>query len=359
MIRSKLVSALALLCLSSATATYAADTTMPAGFPVIEPDTPKSATVTQPAQGALPPNVLLLPKSATPASADQLIDDLGAVRFSRDGKQMDVDVPARLRNMLRAPRQEGVIPTGGKGKLVQIKDTRQFPYTTMGVFTTGCSGTIVAKRFVLTAAFCLFDRKAQKPYDNLDFYPALNGNEQPYGIVKWKSVWLPKGFLKDGNSQYDFGLVELASDIGDQTGWFGFGHFEKFDFKELTLTGYPWEGVPDWTLWQSLCQIDAAEPNFLFYRCPGQPAALETMTGSAIWYKGAADDAWQILAIHNYAQNDKKDSWWALRLNLANTQTIIAWIDAANKGGGDQTGGDEEGGTEKVTDKQDCTCDQQ
>ena len=113
MFRSKLVSALALLCLSGATASYAADTTMPAGFPVIEPDTPKSATVTQPAHGALPPNVLLLPNSAAPVSAGQLIDDLGAVRFGRDGKQMDIDVPARLRNMLRAPRQEGVIPTGG------------------------------------------------------------------------------------------------------------------------------------------------------------------------------------------------------------------------------------------------------
>ena len=87
---------------------------MPAGFPVIEPDTPKSATVTQPAHGALPPNVLLLPNSAAPVSAGQLIDDLGAVRFGRDGKQMDIELPARLRNMLRAPRQEGVIPTGGK-----------------------------------------------------------------------------------------------------------------------------------------------------------------------------------------------------------------------------------------------------
>ena len=33
------------------------------------------------------------------------------------------------------------------------------------------------------------------------------------------------------------------------------------------------------------------------------------------------------------------DNWWALRLNQANTETVLAWIDEANKGGGTQTGG--------------------
>jgi V8-like Glu-specific endopeptidase len=239
----------------------------------------------------------------------------------------------------------------------------------MGLLGSGCSGTVVAQRFVLTAAFCLYDVKNQKFYDNLDFFPAINGKEMPVGSVKWKDVYIPKGFAKDGALEYDFGLVVLDQPIGDQVGWMGFTHLEDFGLKQATLTGYPWDGVPPQTSWQSTCDINAAEANFLFYKCPGEGKVLAAMTGSPIWYKGQQDTDWYIVGVHNYAQDDKLNSWWALRLNQANTETLLAWIDEANKGtgggggkteeedtGDDKDTGDDEEDTGGEEDK-DCSCD--
>ena len=351
------------LALSFAAATaLAADRSVPAGLPMLLPNS--AATMNAPQMApSVPKGVMMMaPKAAKPASIDAMIDGLSALKATRGGKQMEVPLPDSLRMMLKMPRQQGKItPKPSESKLTQINKTTDFPYTTMGLLGSGCTGTIVAKRFVITAAICIYDAKAKKFYDNLDFYPAINGNTQPYGAVKWKDAYIPKGYAENGDIQYDFGLVVLDSDIGDQTGWFGFGHVEKFDFKQLTLTGYPYDGVPGQTLWQTTCNIDSAEASFVFYRCPGQGKALAAMTGSPVWFKGAADDAWQIVAIHNFAQDDKKNSWWALRLSQATTETLLAWIDEASKTGTD-TGGDqttdEGGGTDQGTgDQTECKCD--
>jgi len=325
----------------------AADTTLPAGLPMKAPATPEANLGTNPSAGVTANGAMVSRKAAKPLAAEQLVKGLSGLKATRGGKVMEIPLAPRLQMMLRTPVQQGKIkpgPSGGGDKFTQVTKTTDYPYTTMGMLGNGCSGAIVAKRFVLTAAFCLYDLKNKKFYDNLDFYPAISGDNQPFGGVKWKDAYIPSGYAETGETQFDFGLVVLDGDIGDQTGWFGFGDVEKFDFKQLTVTGYPWEGVASQTMWQTKCDIDAAEDNFVFYHCPGKADALAAMTGSPVWFKGKADDAWQIVAIHNYAQDDKKNAWWALRLNRANTETLLAWIDQANKGGGDQP---------------DCSCDEQ
>jgi V8-like Glu-specific endopeptidase len=361
MTRKFFVSALTLALGLAASTAYAADRTVPAALPKLLPKSAPEATGLQ-LNAPLPAGVAMAPKMSKPVGADALIDGLTAIKASRGGKVMEVPLPDGLRMMLKMPVKQGKITPkpGGGGQLTQVKSTTDFPYATMGLLGSGCSGTLVAGRFVITAAMCLYDVKNQKFYDNLDFHPGINGNEQPFGVAKWQDAYVPKGYTAKGDLQYEFGLVVLEPKAGDQTGWMGFGHLEKFDLKQVTLTGYPWDGVPQQTEWQTSCNMDAAESNFLFYRCPGQSKALASMTGSPLWFKGKADDAWQIVGIHNYAQDDKKTSWWALRLNQANTETLLSWIDDANKAGGGNDNGDTGGGTTDNgggTGKADCTCD--
>lgn len=356
----------------AATAAIAADRSSPSSLPRFAPMQAPELVMPAAKPSGADDSIRIAPKGAPAAAVDTLIDDLTAIKASRGGKKMEVPLPEGLRLMLRNPVKQGkVTPKPGGGKLVQIKDTKEFPYSAMGLLGSGCSGTVVAQRFVLTAAFCLYDVKNQKFYDNLDFIPAINGKDMPVGSVKWKDVYIPKGFAKEGALEYDFGLVVLDKPIGDEVGWMGFSHLEEFGLKQANLTGYPWDGVPPQTSWQTVCTIDAAEANFLFYKCPGEGKVLAAMTGSPIWYKGPQDTDWYVVGVHNYAQDDKQNSWWALRLNQANTETLLTWIDEANggTGGGGKTEEDDTGdedtseqddtGDEETTgeDGKNCTCD--
>jgi V8-like Glu-specific endopeptidase len=259
----------------------------------------------------------------------ELLDGLEGLRMDRGGKETVVEVPKRLQRRLM--RQQGKIgDQANKGKLKQVGNTGEYPYTTIGVVASGCTGAVVMKRFVLTAAWCVYDLKAKGFYQNLNFYPAMNGKKTPFGEIAWKSAWVHKAFSNKGDIAFPYGLIELEQEIGEQTGWLGFGDLPKGNVKQFTLTGYPFDGVPPQTMWESRCSLDAAEANALFYRCPGNGKSLATMLGAPLWLKGKSDDSWQIVGIHVTSQNDQLNSWWAARLNQAATETILSW---ANGGG--------------------------
>lgn len=311
-------------------------------------------------------------------SAESMIKSLSAIKKGRDGSETKLDAPVRVQRMLMG-KQSGKIGGGGtgtgtgddkkKGKLTQISKTTDFPYSTIGVVASGCSGALVMKRFVLTAAWCVYDVQNKKFYDNLDFYPGMNGKKTPLGTVKWKNAWVAQGFVDSQDLAFAYGLIELEEDLGDKVGWFGYGPTPTGKEKQFTLTGYPFDGVPATTMWETKCGVDAAEENAYFYRCPGEGKSLATMLGSPVWIKGKADDAWQIVGIHVTSQDDKKNSWWAQRLTAAHTETILGW---ANSGTTteeppvddeeDQVSEEEDGGgTTEVSDGNgaDCTCDEQ
>ena len=376
------------------TASFAAGRSQPSFKPATLPTAQDAeaaigtlATPQAPMSQFVPPSPAMTPQ--------KMIDGLSAIKGSRDGTQTEVDAPRRVQRMLMR-KQSGMIGGDGTDKkddkkkkkkktsdLTPISDTAQFPYTTMGVIASGCTGTVVMKRFVLTAAWCVYDLKAKSFYKNLNFFPAINGKKTPYGEVAWKNAWVAKGFTDSGDLNFGYGLIELDKDIGDSIGWFGFGDVPKFNFKRLDVTGYPFATVPPLTMWSTKCAIDAAEENAIFYRCPGDAKALSTMLGAPMWYKGKEDNEWQILGIHVTSQNDKQDSFWAARLNRAHTETIIAWAKSADNkdtgteetdtedtGTDDQNADDESddeatdedtgNGDDQVVDKKpDCTCDDQ
>jgi V8-like Glu-specific endopeptidase len=312
------------------------------------------------AGSGLTAGALMAPKAQAPAAIESLVGGLAGIRHGRDGKDAVIEVPPRLRTMLRARGVVKPVTPGktDKGKLTQVKNTKVYPYAAIGVVMSGCTGALVMKRFVLTAPWCVYDTQARKFYDNLDFVPALNGEDAPVGTVKWKNVWIPQGFAEKGDLGFAFALIELDAEIGDQTGWFGFGPAKDSDAaKQLTLAGYPFEGVAKNTVWEASCKIDASEENAWFYRCPGKGNTLYSMLGAPFFAKGKTEaDGAQLLGIHISSQNDNKDSWWAIKLTQAHTETILGW---ANGGDAPPEEVGEEETEEGTGETAECTCEEQ
>lgn len=274
------------------------------------------------------------PEKLTPAGQ---LKALTGMSMSRDGKARTVKVPNRLKDMVLKGQGAAAIGQAPKpGKLVPIKDTTQYPYTAVGLLSNGCSGTLIGKRFVLTAAYCIFNPESKQWEQNLDFYPGINGDTRPFDGVQWKNAWVTQGFAEEGNWNLAFGLVELQSDVGDQNGWFGFGHLPQIP-KGPAMTGYP-AGVPDFTMWEASCPVKGADKSFIAYNCL-MKKPLEGMAGAAIWVVDKQSNGPMLIALHGGAL--KGSDQWGQRINEEVFYTLQAWMKDAD-GGGEVTGGDDD-----------------
>lgn len=339
----------------------------PAQIPAVQ-DRPADISATTAPQAPM----MAAPAPKAPAmSPQQMIEGLTAIKGAKDGTQTVIEPPKRVQQMLK--RQQGMIGGDDKnkkkdgGKLKPV-NSGEYPYTTVGVVASGCTGTLVMKKYVLTAAWCVYDLKAKKFFENLNFFPAASGKNAPFGEIPWKNAWVAKGFTDKGDLNFGYGLIELDQDVGDQAGWFGFGDVPNFNFKQLTLTGYPLDGASPIAALEARCSVDGAEENHIFYRCPGGAKQLQGMIGAPIWFKGKADDAWQVVGIHVTSQDDKLTGWWAARLTQAHTDTIISWAsgtDQTDQGTDEETEDEstDEAADEDTEDTADnnppCTCDDQ
>ena len=115
--------------------------------------------------------------------------------------------------------------------------------------TSACSGMLVEKAHVLTAAHCIFTHtpdlclgKEACWVEDLQIYSNINpGDDQPTSfskILAWTSWTENRDF--DG----DIAAVALTSPIGEETGWLGFGYHNDpldtfFPAANLEYTSYP------------------------------------------------------------------------------------------------------------------------
>jgi len=293
-----------------------------------------------------------------PVTPDAVIEGLSGIKHGRDGQDTVVPVPAKLQMMLKA--KKAMAPKAVKGKFVQIKNSRVSPYASIGTIMSGCTGALVMNNYVLTSPWCVYNSQTKKFYENLDFIPALNGTDTPVGTIRWKNVWIPKGYQDTGDLALAFALIELEGKPGDQMGWFGFGPAEGSEtVKKLTVAGYPYLGVPKNTVWETRCTIDANEENAYFYRCPGKGPTIITMVGSPAFIKGAKEgDLGQLIGIHTSSQDEKQDSWWAMKLNAAHTETTLSWANGGEVAEEEEEVAEEETEEEETEEVADCICEE-
>lgn len=71
--------------------------------------------------------------------------------------------------------------------------------------------------------------------------PGRNGNTLPYGAVTSTNFRSVTGWTNNGNENYDYGAIIVPTNLGNTTGWFGFGVYSDSDLLSSVgnISGYP------------------------------------------------------------------------------------------------------------------------
>jgi len=136
------------------------------------------------------------------------------------------------------PSADGLQITAAKGwsngsdSRARRSDNTAFPYRAMGQIggglNSGCSGTLVGRRHVLTAAHCLYDVDRDVWTMGGQFRPGREGtcntgNCEPYGEHKGVWYFTPAQWrASDSAWNYDYGMIVLEGNPGSTTGWLGY-----------------------------------------------------------------------------------------------------------------------------------------
>lgn len=126
-------------------------------------------------------------------------------------------------------------------------DTNYFPYSAVGYLSIDSGnyrGTafMVDDNIAVTAGHCVVG------HDYIEFFPGRDGDNYPYGSA-WvtRYIWAgPENYGDNQPFEYDWAVLVLDSDIGNNTGWFGVSNMAEYPNGPsgwvgllADVTGYP------------------------------------------------------------------------------------------------------------------------
>ncbi len=167
----------------------------------------------------------------------------------------------------------------GPDDRVQINNTSVYPWRVhSSLLITAAdnsqwigTGWFIGPHTLITAGHVVCIKNSGVPgrdgwVKSISVMPGRNGNSLPYGSVTSNTFRSVNGWINDGNENFDYGAIILPTNLGNSTGWFGFGVYSDSDLLATTanISGYPGD-KPGGTQWYDSHKVANVNDRKVYY----------------------------------------------------------------------------------------------
>ncbi len=190
------------------------------------------------------------------------------------------------------------------------------------------SATLIAKDYLLTAGHCVYDEEEGGLATKATLYFGRNGLDILKKVEAEKLIVHPEFIKNDEN--YDFALIKLSENIGEQLGWASISVAEDLDLKKknVNVTGYPaTKGVlgtlfnkTSYHMYSMNGPIVSVKKHKIYYHIDTSGG----QSGAGVWILN--DGIVECLAIHTTGKLPREEGNGAVRINEENFNIITGWM---------------------------------
>ena len=197
-----------------------------------------------------------------------------------------------------APTEEDTRSIIGTDSRTRVTNTTTYPYSAICHITIswpdGATSVGTAwmywENVAITAGHCVYSADHGGWATSIAVRPGANESYSPYGTVYSTTIHTATKWIDEANWEYDYGVIELSSDIGNSTGWFGTSWtLWTLLGTDITVTGYPGEYTRE--MWQMSGEVTTSRPRKVYYD-------LDTTGGQSGSPVYKSD--YHVIAIHAY-----------------------------------------------------------
>jgi V8-like Glu-specific endopeptidase len=133
------------------------------------------------------------------------------------------------------------------------------------------TGWFIGPHTLMTAGHVVYIKNSGVPgrdgwVKSIKVMPGRNGSSMPYGSVTSTSFRSVAGWMNSGDQNYDYGAIIIPTQLGNTTGWLGFGVYSDATLLASVgnISGYPGD-KPSGTQWYDARQIASVNSRKVYY----------------------------------------------------------------------------------------------